>query len=102
MGLSRVLSADSHVVEPADVWTARIDAPYRDRAPRVVKEVNGAKGDFFVCEGLPPFSVSGFAVAGVDPKEYATEMNRGYPGVRPGSWDPVQRVKDQEIDGVQG
>ena len=29
-------------------------------------------------------------------------MVKGYPGVRPGAWDPVQRVKDQEIDGVQG
>jgi predicted TIM-barrel fold metal-dependent hydrolase len=102
MSLNRVLSADSHVVEPADVWTSRIDARYRDRAPHVVKEANGIKGDFFVCEGLQPFSVSGFAVAGVDPREYSDKMAKGYPGVRPGSWDPVQRVKDQEIDGVQG
>jgi hypothetical protein len=102
MSLNKVLSADSHVVEPADVWTARIDARYRDRAPHVVKEAGGIKGDFFVCEGLQPFAVSAFAVAGVDPKNYSTEMVKGYPGVRPGSWDPAQRVKDQEIDGVQG
>ncbi len=84
------------------MWTARIDTHYRDRAPHIVKEANGLTGDFFVCEGVPPFSVSGFGVAGVDPKEYATEMVKGYPGVRPGSWDPVQRMKYQEIDGVQG
>ena len=29
-------------------------------------------------------------------------MNKGYPGVRPGAWDPEQRVKDQDIDGVAG
>ena len=102
MTQQRVLSADSHVVEPADVWTARMDMRYRDRAPHIVKEANGITGDFFVCEGLQPFSVSGFAVAGVDPKDYSTEMVKGYPGVRPGAWDPAQRVKDQEIDGVQG
>ena len=98
----KIFSADSHVVEPADVWTTRIDASFRDRAPHIVKEANGIKGDFFVCEGLQPFSVSAFAVAGVDPKKYTDEMNKGYPGVRPGSWDPVERIKDQEIDGVAG
>src|ERR1700752_2813907 len=102
MAQQQVLSADSHVVEPADVWTTRMDARYRDRAPHIEKEANGIKGDFFVCEGIQPFSVSGFAVPGVDPKDYSTEMVKGYPGVRPGSWDPIQRVKDQEIDGVQG
>ena len=102
MSMNRVLSADSHVVEPADVWTSRIDARFRDRAPHVEKEVNGVQGDFFVCEGLQPFPVSGFAVAGVDPREYSDKMFKGYPGVRPGAWDPGQRVKDQEIDGVQG
>jgi predicted TIM-barrel fold metal-dependent hydrolase len=102
MALQRVLSADSHVVEPADVWTSRLDTRYRDRAPHVVKETNGMQGDFFVCEGLQPFSVSAFAVAGVDPRNYSSEMVKGYPGVRPGAWDPAQRVKDQEIDDVQG
>src|SRR2546429_1192547 len=102
MSMNRVLSADSHVVEPADVWTTRIDTRFRDRAPHIEKEVNGVKGDFFVCEGLQPFSVSVFAVAGLDPREYSDKMSRGYSGVRPGAWNPVERVKDQENDGVEG
>ena len=65
-----------------------MDARFRDRAPHIIKEANGIKGDFFVCEGLQPFSVSAFAVAGVDPRAYSDEMNKGYPGVRPGAWDP--------------
>lgn len=52
MSTTKIFSADSHVVEPADVWTARIEARFRDRAPHIVKEANGVKGDFFVCEGL--------------------------------------------------
>ncbi len=103
MAPSRVLSADSHVVEPADVWTSRIEARYRDRAPHVVKKLAGLPdGDWFVCENLRPFSVSGFAVAGVDPKDFGSKMLLGYEGVRPGAWDPVQRLKDQETDGVSG
>ena len=83
MSAAQIFSADSHVVEPADVWTSRMDARFRDRAPHIIKEASGIKGDFFVCEGLQPFSVSAFAVAGVDPKAYSDEMNKGYPGVRP-------------------
>ncbi len=96
----RILSADSHVIEPADVWTARIERRFADRAPRVVKQAGGRSGDFFVAEGLRPFPVAGFAVAGVEPKDFGERMQSGYPGVRPSAWDPVERMKDQERDGV--
>ena len=29
-----IFSSDSHVFEPPDLWQTRIDAPFRDRAPR--------------------------------------------------------------------
>ena len=32
--LPLVLSSDSHVFEPPDLWQTRIDAAFRDRAPR--------------------------------------------------------------------
>ena len=30
-----ILSSDSHVFEPPDLWATRIDAAFRDRAPRM-------------------------------------------------------------------
>ncbi len=30
-----LISADSHVLEPADLWLQRLPVTYRDRAPRV-------------------------------------------------------------------
>src|SRR3989440_13096426 len=30
-----IVSSDSHVFEPPDLWTTRIDATFRDRAPRM-------------------------------------------------------------------
>jgi hypothetical protein len=36
-----VLSSDSHVFEPPDLWQARIDAPFRDRALRI-ERIDGA------------------------------------------------------------
>ena len=36
-----VLSSDSHVFEPPDLWSTRIDRAFRDRAPRMVR-IDGA------------------------------------------------------------
>ena len=41
MGPVTVLSSDSHVFRPPDLWTKRIDAAFRDRAPRM-ERVDGA------------------------------------------------------------
>jgi len=32
---NRLLSADSHVMEPRDLWEKRIDNKWRDKAPRI-------------------------------------------------------------------
>src|SRR5437867_3623199 len=40
----RVISADSHLDLAPDRWTPRVPAPWRERAPRVVKLPNGADG----------------------------------------------------------
>ena len=45
--LPLVLSSDSHVFEPPDLWQTRIDAPFRDRAPRI-ERIDG--GDHVVVE----------------------------------------------------
>ena len=63
METERILSADSHVIELADVWTAGIDKRFLDRAPRVVTRYGDRDGDFFAAEGLRQFPVAGFAVA---------------------------------------
>ena len=39
--LPLILSSDSHVFEPADLWQTRIDAAFRDRAPRI-ERIDGA------------------------------------------------------------
>ena len=41
--IPRIVSADDHVVEPADVWTSRLPAKYRDAGPRVVRDAG--RGD---------------------------------------------------------
>ena len=94
-----VISADSHMMEPADLWKTRLDVGLRDRAPEVVADP--ALGSLvFRAEGAPPFPVaSGFA-AGRSGDELQEFMSQGYEAARPSGWDPAERIKDQEIDGI--
>ena len=47
MGFERVISADSHVMEPRDLWQKRLGDRYGDHTPRVIHEHAGRKGTFF-------------------------------------------------------
>lgn len=94
----KIISADSHMCEPPNLWVERIDRRFQDRAPRVVKDPNGQKGSFFVCENLPPFRVSGAFAAG---KSFDKAfMEAGMENAIPGGWDPAARIQDMEQDGI--
>ncbi len=43
-----VVSSDSHVFEPPDLWTSRIESRFRDRAPRMRRVGNE---DHLIVEG---------------------------------------------------
>ena len=66
-----MISADSHVIEPRNLWVERVDKAFRDRAPRVVRDANGLKGEWFICPGLEPRPASLAFAAGKDPSEGA-------------------------------
>ena len=51
--------------------------------------------------GVRPFAVAGGFGAGRSGKELKEHLTHGYEAARPGGWDPVERIKDQEIDGVE-
>ena len=42
-----VISADSHVLEPGDLWTNALGKRFGDKVPRVVQRFNGYDGTFF-------------------------------------------------------
>lgn len=95
-----IISADSHVMEPADLWTARLPRSLRQHAPEVRRNENG-KGWLFHAPGLPASTVSGSWGAGVDRSRFQEHLeNAGYETARPSGWDPVERLKDQDVDGV--
>ena len=47
----RVISADSHVTEPADLWCHGLDRKFREHAPRVVRDY-GRDRYLFVAPGI--------------------------------------------------
>jgi predicted TIM-barrel fold metal-dependent hydrolase len=88
------------MVEPPDLWVERLDQKYRDHAPRVVEGQGEKKGAFFVCEGLRPFPVGGIFGSGKTAEELPEHFKRGYEAAPKSVWDPAERLKEQEEDGV--
>ena len=102
MAEPQLISSDSHVSEPPDLWVERLDIKYRDRAPRVVLNPEGQEGAYFVYEGYPPHNLAIGLGAGRTPEELAAFLKTGtYADARPGGWDPAQRLPDMELDGVE-
>jgi predicted TIM-barrel fold metal-dependent hydrolase len=97
-----VYSADSHVIEPPQLWTSRIEPRFRQWAPRVVR---GADTDLWVVGDDVRMAVVGIqAQAG---RRYATGPDREpitkrgfYRDI--GELDPDRYVKDLDVDGVTG
>jgi len=95
------ISADSHVVEPADLWTTRMDRRFRERAPHFE---HGATGDHWVVEGLNSLPIGLFgpmvsekAKGGIDDRG----QERRHDETRPGAHNPEARIVDQRLDHVE-
>lgn len=99
---NRVISADSHVFEPVNLWDTRLGKKFRDRGPRFEVNWQGKGGTWFVCEGATPRSIDSIAAAGVPKEDLVKFKNMSFKDLRPGGYDPVERLKDQDIDGICG
>jgi predicted TIM-barrel fold metal-dependent hydrolase len=103
MGEVKLISADSHVNEPGDLWVERIDKSFRERAPRVVENPPGQRpGAYLILEGVGPVHLAQGMGAGKKPEELPQFFQAStYKDGRPGGWDPAERVKDMDLDGVE-
>ena len=72
----KLISADGHVSEPADLWISRAPERFRDRVPRVER---GPDGDMWVTPGVRSFP---------------------YREPSPGAYEAKARVDDLDADGV--
>ena len=101
----KLVSADSHIVEPPDLWTRHIDRRFLDRAPRFIR--GGADGgDGFVCEGLLRGQTAGVGLVATKRKYANPEVyDFGGPGrweeVPEASWDPDERIRELDREGIE-
>lgn len=91
-----IVSADSHITEPPNLYTDHMSEAWRDRAPKMVRDEEF--GDLFVAEGMKPIKLGLVAAAGQLPHEikpggHFEDMHRS-------GWDPAARLDDQARDGV--
>ncbi|MGH7965716.1 MAG: amidohydrolase family protein, partial [Candidatus Binatia bacterium] len=98
---SRFFSADSHVYEPSNLWQTRMEKRFRDRAPHTESR---PEGDYFCIDGLAPNPTAGLLGAAINDKmtgtgEVTGPMRRDAE-IRPGAWDPLARLVDQDLDHV--
>ncbi|MEO8693322.1 MAG: amidohydrolase family protein [Acidimicrobiales bacterium] len=92
----RLISADSHVNEPPDLWTARVPAAFRDRAPRIEQF---PEGDAWVIEGVKdPINFGMNACAGLAPEEMRGWCR--FEDIRHGGYDPAARLAEMDADSV--
>ena len=84
-----IISADSHITEPPDTYTARIDPRFKDRAPHVVRDPE--RGDLFVIEGLAKPIPMGLVAAAGKRAEDLTVFGARFEDLHPGGWDPRAR-----------
>ena len=94
----RVISSDSHVIEPPDLWISRVEPRFRDRAPHIVSEEDA---DRWHCDDVKVTSVSVGAKAGVR-FESIDKLSQGVRSeeVIPGGYIPDEHIKDLDADGV--
>ena len=94
----QIISVDDHLIEHPRVWSDRLPAKYRELGPHIVETDDGHH--VWIYENRPYKTIGLNAVAGRPPEEYGMEPMR-YDDMIPGCYDPVQRVKDMDLDGVQ-
>jgi predicted TIM-barrel fold metal-dependent hydrolase len=91
----RLISADSHVNPPRDLWQRDAPAALRERVPRVEST---PEGDVWVTEGRAA-AIPGLSfMAGREHEHY--QIRIFYRDMRPGSWDPAARLADMDRDGI--
>jgi predicted TIM-barrel fold metal-dependent hydrolase len=97
LNLDWLVSVDDHVLEPPDVWTSRVPAKDRDRAPHM--EVDDKGMDFWVYDGKRYPSSGLSAVAGKSKEEFSPEP-LPYSEMRPGCYDAKARIADMNQAGI--
>ncbi len=94
-----LISADSHVVEPPDLWEKWLPAKYRDRAPKLVKDEEGGDAWQYNAKGMAaPLGL--VSCVGIPRDKMRWTGFRYGDNVHPSVHDGKARLEILDIDGV--
>ncbi len=95
----KVISSDSHIIEPPDLWISRVESKYRERAPHI-RHREGS--DRWYGEGDVDMGSFGALIgAGLrytDPSKITFEAT--LEEIPRGGFDPDEHIRDMDLDGV--
>jgi predicted TIM-barrel fold metal-dependent hydrolase len=94
----RIISADSHVMEPLDLWWKALGQQFGDRTPRPLNEYQGRSGTFFYT-GYQGWPVSQMRTNNPDTEAAALEAEAK--GLAECGYNPEVRVRFQEEAGIE-
>ena len=115
--LPKIISVDDHIVEPADVWTSRMPAKFKDAAPHIVRapmpDVTFVGGKLTIVEGGGTKPVDWWhyedlkrpllrvdSAVGV-PRDQVTMTGVTYEDMRPGSYRQKERLEDMDVNHIE-
>ena len=101
----KLISADSHIVEPPDMYSSRIDPKFRDRAPKMErrKTESGRQYDAWMINGMQVGTLGAVMQAGQRFEDPSQIVFLGvWEDVRKGGYDARSMIVENEEDGVWG
>ncbi len=109
--MHKIISADSHIVEPPDLWTSRAPAKYKDQVPHIVH--GEVLDEWWIGNEFIQPAASTLVQAGHRNKVYEDKQfgklsaedwdnapTRRWESVMPGAYQPKVFLKDNELDGI--
>jgi len=101
----KLISADSHIVEPPDMYTGRIEPRFRDRAPKMERRTTpgGREYDAWMLGGMQVGTLGAVMQAGQrfeDPSQI--DFLGLWEDVRKGAYDADAMLVENEEDGIWG
>ena len=98
-----LISADSHVVEPHDLWKRELPAGLRARAPRAERDPDNQHWYFVGPDGIRGVDLTLSASAGIPAAEVQARLDADPDADvgRAGGRDPVARLRDLQRDGTR-
>ena len=94
-----VIDADGHILEPVDIWDNYMEPKYRDRAPRMFMDTDGRER--LNVDGKILGGPRGLGrLGGIGLRDGRVPEDLKYLEGRKGGFDPHERIKDLDLDGI--